>query len=464
MLNMNEDLSAKTRQNEDIDYLKDKVSSLELQLKDKDREIRYLREIVRQRESSVSWRLSQLYGKFFSMGSPVTKALSRVFEKAMPMEKQASLKKSDDYKNELERILRARKGKVKGIIIYPPTVDWNIPLFQRPQQLALELSKNGYLFFYSTCKNEFDRVDGFYEINENCYITNQYDLLVRELSGFIVILSSTNLDIRLEEVIKIKERATIVYDYIDEIHTDIIARESVAHISRRHEYMRKRADIFIATADNLYNEALKYREKDTYLIPNGVDYKHFHIARNSARIPEDFASIIEKKKPIIGYYGAMAKWLDYELIKKAAAARPDCEFVLIGWDYDGSIASQGLDKFENIHFLGAKDYSILPQYALWFDVATIPFILNKITESTSPIKVFEYMALGTPILTTDLKECRKYGSVLIAKDREDFIGKLDDAIKLKSDHSYLALLDKEAMENTWGKRALEIIRYMEEKR
>ena len=460
---MNEDLSAKTRQNEDIEYLKDKVSSLELQLKDKDREIRYLREIVRQRESSVSWRLSQLYGKFFSMGSPVTKALSRVFEKAMPMEKQASLKKSDDYKNELERILRARKGKVKGIIIYPPTVDWNIPLFQRPQQLALELSKNGYLFFYSTCKNEFDRVDGFYEINENCYITNQYDLLVRELSGFIVILSSTNLDIRLEEVIKIKERATIVYDYIDEIHTDIIARESVAHISRRHEYMRKRADIFIATADNLYNEALKYREKDTYLIPNGVDYEHFHIARNIARIPADFVSIIEKNKPIIGYYGAMAKWLDYELIKKAAAARPNYEFVLIGWDYDGSIVDQGLEQFENIHFLGAKDYSILPQYAVWFDVSTIPFILNSITESTSPIKVFEYMALSTPILTTDLRECRKYGSVLIANGREDFIGKLDDAIKLKDDNSYLALLDKEAKENTWDKRAIEIINCIEAK-
>ena len=460
---MKEDRSGEIRQDEDIDYFKDKVSSLELQLKDKDREVRYLREMLRQRESSISWRLSQLYGKFFSKGSPVTKVLSQAIERTMPMEKPASLKNSNDYKNELEQILQARKGKVKGIIIYPPTVDWNIPLFQRPQQLALELSKNGYLFFYSTFKNDFDRVDGFSEINENCYITNQYDLLVRELSGFIMILSSTNLDIRLEDIIKIKERSTLIYDYIDEIHADI-SRESVDHMSRRHEYMRKHADIFIATADNLYNEALKYREKDTYLIPNGVDYEHFHIARNAARIPEDFANIIEKKKPIIGYYGAMAKWLDYELIKKAAAARPGYELVLIGWDYDGSIASQGLEKFENIHFLGAKDYSILPQYAVWFDVSTIPFVLNKITESTSPIKVFEYMALGTPILTTDLKECRKYRSILIGKDYEDFLSKLDEAISLGNNKKYLELLDKEAMENTWGKRALEIIRYMEEKR
>src|SRR5271157_3403875 len=102
MYDMKEDRSGEIRQDEDIDYFKDKVSSLELQLKDKDREVRYLREMLRQRESSISWRLSQLYGKFFSMGSPVTKALSLVMERIVPMEKQASLKKSDDYKNELE--------------------------------------------------------------------------------------------------------------------------------------------------------------------------------------------------------------------------------------------------------------------------------------------------------------------------------------------------------------------------
>jgi len=77
-------------------------------------------------------------------------------------------------------------------------VDWNIPLFQRPQQLALEMSKNGYLFFFSTGKNLYDRVDGFKKINDNCYVTNQYDLIVKALPKFILLLSSTNLGVLLE--------------------------------------------------------------------------------------------------------------------------------------------------------------------------------------------------------------------------------------------------------------------------
>ncbi len=448
-------------ESEELEYLRERVESLELQIKDKDRQILDLKETVRQRESSASWRLGQLYGKFFSMGSPITKALLGFFNRVSPANGQ---KKKDmaAHSGELKKLLAEREGKVKGIIVYPPTVDWNIPLFQRPQQLALELSKSGYLFFFSTGKNEYDRVDGFRKVNDNCYVTNQYDLLIKELSGFILLLSSTNLVVHLEDVARMKNKSMVVYDYIDEIHRDI-SKSNVDHAFRRHEYMKKHADVFIATADNLYNEALESRARDTYLIPNGVDYNHFHIRRNPAGIPLDLARILERKKPVIGYYGALAKWFDYELIKKVAAERPDYEIVLIGWDYDGSLHGQVLDEYRNIHYLGAKDYSILPQYAVWFDVATIPFVLNEITASTSPIKVFEYMALGTPIVTTDLRECRKYGSVLIGKNHEEFIKKLDEALQLKDDQDYLALLDKEAGENTWDKRAQEIIRHITDK-
>ena len=143
--------------------------------------------------------------------------------------------------------------------------------------------------------------------------------------------------------------------------------------------------------------------------------------------------ILKSKKPIIGYYGSLAKWVDFDLIKKLAEKRPGYEIVLIGMIYDDTIQKQELDRYKNIHYLGPKDYSILPEYAVWFDVATIPFVLNEITESTSPIKIFEYMALGTPIVTTDMRECRKYKSILIGKDYEGFIEKVDDALKLRKD-------------------------------
>ena len=365
-------------------------------------------------------------------------------------------KETKYYKQELENILKNHERKVKGIIIYPPTVDWNIPLFQRPQQIALKLSDLGYLFFFSTASNEFDKVDGFYKVKDNCYITNQYDLLVKELPDFIFMLSSTNLVIRQEDVLKIKGKVLIIYEYIDEIHQEISGSISIDYALRRHEYMIKKSDIVVATADKLLDDVTKIRKKSVYLIPNGVEYEHFHIQRDYDDIPSDIKSIIKKGNPIIGYYGALAKWFDYELLKEMAIKRPNYEIVLIGWDYDGSIRNQRLKRFKNIHYLGIKKYPILPKYAVWFDVATIPFVLNKITESTSPIKIFEYMALGKPIVTTDLRECRKYKSVLIGKDYENFIKKVDDALELRDDPAYLGLLDKEAKENTWEDRARKI--------
>jgi glycosyltransferase involved in cell wall biosynthesis len=447
--------------NDEIIKLQGTVSDLESQLKIKITEVAYLHEMFRQRESSLSWRFSQFYGKYFSMDSRLTRFILYLLNKSVQSLEHRDTVKTEEtryYKQELESILKDREGKIKGIIIYPPTIDWNIFLFQRPQQLALKLSDLGYLFFFSVFTNKVDKVKGFYKERNNCYLTNQYDLLVKELPEFALLLSSTCIEIKLklDDVLKIKDKALIIYDYIDEIHPDISGPFSIDNALYGHDYVLKNSDIVVATADKLLDDVTKIREKSVYLIPNGVEYGHFHIQRDYDDIPSNIKSIIKKGNPIIGYYGAFAKWFDYELVKEMAKKRPNYEIILIGVDYDGDMRNQGLEKFKNIHYLGGKKYPILPKYAVWFDVATIPFVLNKITESTSPIKIFEYMALGKPIVTTDLRECRKYKSVLIGKDYEDFIEKIDEALKLRDDPTYLGLLDKEAKENTWEDRARKI--------
>lgn len=193
---------------------------------------------------------------------------------------------------------------------------------------------------------------------------------------------------------------------------------------------------------------------------NGVDYHHFHLKRNQNTIPSDLQRILVKGNPVIGYFGALATWFDYELISVLAKNRPQYEIVLIGWDYDGTVNDQDFDRYPNIHYLGAKKYSVLPQYAIWFDVATIPFKINEITKSTSPVKLFEYMALGNPIVTTEMPECMKYQSVFIGRSQEDFIQKIDLALEYRQKEEYRELLDKEARENTWASRAAVIDRIL----
>jgi len=168
-------------------------------------------------------------------------------------------------------------------------------------------------------------------------------------------------------------------------------------------------------------------------------------------------AIKKENKAIIGYYGALADWFDYDLMHQLALARHDLNFVLLGPDHDGSLAQSGLYALPNVKYLGPKPYSELPAYLSNFDVAILPFKVNKITESTSPVKLFEYMAGRKPIVSTPLREVLQYSCVLIGRDMQEFSLRLDEALAMKKDTSYITLLEQTARDNDWNQRAVQIL-------
>ena len=123
----------------------------------------------------------------------------------------------------------------------------------------------------------------------------------------------------------------------------------------------------------------------------------------------------------------MREWFDVELLRYAALQRPQFEFCLIG-GYLEEIFEQ-LKDLRNVHFLGHKDYTILPQYLHHFDVTIIPFVVNDLIRSTNPIKVYEYLAGGKPVVATDIPEIEGMPYVYVSKSREAFVENLDQAIK-----------------------------------
>ena len=197
--------------------------------------------------------------------------------------------------------------------------------------------------------------------------------------------------------------------------------ELPVNVKQKYEMMLENKEIFtVVTADALKRDVVEKRgEVRLAFSGNGVDYNHFH-NEIDVKFPLDdaFKKVLEIGQPVIGYYGALAKWFDYDLIKKISQTGR-YQIVLFGIAYDDSLEKSGLDKFENIHFLGAKNYNILQNYAAHMDVLTIPFLINDITRATSPVKLFEYMAMNKPIVTTDMDECRKYKSVLIGHSHEE---------------------------------------------
>ena len=356
-------------------------------------------------------------------------------------------------------------------MIFDSRVGWNIPLFQRSQHMANELTDDGYLYFYRTSEQFDPHIKTVEKLKNRLYLVNManfalqnamFDLL-KEYKGH-KFLSLYSTDVYLDEQY-IKEKYIdngfkIIYEYIDELSDEISGHLPDFVYDRHKNIIEDKSNIAVGSADKLIEEIEEIRGKENVaMITNGVQYDHWQY--RSDEVPEKLKDIVSKGNPIIGYFGALAKWFDYELLKKVAKERPNYEIVLIGFLYDNSFKDSRIDELENVHYLGIVDYKELNKYSQYFTISTIPFLLNDITESTSPVKLFEYMAMGHPIVTTDMRECRKYKSVLIGRSHEDFIEKLDFALTLDKKDEYYKYLREEALANTWREKAAILDRLIE---
>jgi glycosyltransferase involved in cell wall biosynthesis len=342
-------------------------------------------------------------------------------------------------------------------IIFTPTIDWHMPLFQRPQHLAENLAKLGFQIYYSTTNCESDNVHGFTRIFDNLIVSNQWRHLLRAKKTNFYILAGQPL-ITIEKIKRLKNNGNfIIYDYADEID-ESIARSAYGNnvVARRHQFVKEEglADLVLCSAQKLYDEMMKYYPAEKLLLcPNGVDYDNFVKLATLAGVPVDLEPILAEKKPIVGYYGALAKWIDYEYLNELVKKRPEYNLVLIGIDYDGSLKEKMNLKASNVHYLGVKKYEDLPRYARHFDCALIPFVQGEIAKATSPLKFFEYMALGLPsVVTKDLVETTKYATTFVAFRKADFLKQVDAAKTKKNDEKFRDELIKIAKKNTWGER------------
>lgn len=350
-------------------------------------------------------------------------------------------------------------SKYKYIFLFYPYTEWNLPIFQRPQQIALELAKrDDTLYLFCTANCMYDNIDIYEKIADNLYITTEFDFIYDlKLNNIVLHLYSTDIISKVDLVKDaLSKNYKVLYEYIDEIHEDITASVP-KEFFEKHDYLMKNEECYlVTTADKLYEDASKIRHKNYILATNGVTIEDFKVQDN-IETPKRLREIKDKYKQVIGYYGALAKWFDYELLDKVAKKYSDYAIILIGLEYDKSLKKSELLENKNVYYLGKIDYKELKNYASKLDLLMIPFLINEITESTSPVKLFEYMALQKPILTTNMRECRKYESVNIAKTHEEFIEMIPEVIKLGNNKQYKQLELEEAEKNTWRQKSKDII-------
>ena len=357
------------------------------------------------------------------------------------------------------------------IDIFPVPMGWNTPLFQRFQHLSLQAGNAGGISFYGAHPAVDKDVETYKFItptlcivNLECQevVDNFWRVLDKKQGLKFLRIQSIDLATSIEKIENYMQRGyQIVYEYIDEL-TPQITGNIPAFVFERHEYLLRNEEItVVATSDKLFNQVKPYRENNMVMLNNGVDYDHWHLNREEVDCPEDLKSIVAQGKIIVGYHGALAQWVDYELLKRIAE---DDRFILmlIGFEHDNHLKESKILSKKNVYFLGARGYQQLNSYAIFYDIAILPFVVNNITLSVSPVKIFEYMAAGKPVVSYALPECKKYKSCLCADTQDEFIELVNKAVELRTDTEYLKQLDEDAKANTWETITKKMVSYVRE--
>ena len=217
------------------------------------------------------------------------------------------------------------------------------------------------------------------------------------------------------------ENRGIVYDCMDELAQFRGADPLL--VEREAELMRA-ADVVFTGGIELYEKKSK-AHPNVHFFGCAVEYDHFAQAQAPGPLPEDLAAIDE---PRVGWFGVVDERVDYDLLREAAAHRPDLSFVLVGPVIKVDPAE--LPQAPNLHWLGGRDYKDLPLYCRGYDVCMMCFALNEATEFINPTKALEYLATGKPVVSTAVKDVvRQYeDTVAIARSPEEFVREVDDAL------------------------------------
>ncbi len=223
----------------------------------------------------------------------------------------------------------------------------------------------------------------------------------------------------------------LVLDALDNLLKHAMYKE-VKGLRKNYQYCLENADL-IYTNSKETAEWFSETRSDATHIPNGVDSKMFNALENFP-IPRDMEGI---SSPIVGYAGKMQEIFDIDLVEKAISEIPEVNFVFIGQKLNPKWTEK-IWKYSNAFYLGDKYYELLPQYLKNFDVCIIPIQVSS-QHGGEPIKLYEYLAMGKPVVTTRVSGSATFADfpqIVIADSSDDFInGVRNFCVKIKNNQS-----------------------------
>ena len=392
------------------------------------------------------------------------KSVSMAGVKLKKCERDIPCPVSKHVKKNLDSIFA--KKRYERIIIFENHFGYYNIMMQRPQHLNRNLGDERTLVIYNSYYDvDYQDRSRITRIKESVYVMDlflyrSYLLRCAEKlpEKYVMVYSTDTMPMRRIRQYE-QEQYRIIYEYVDDINPDLISPKKIDGILERHHYLIKnKRTLVVTTASKLYENAKQIDAgANVVLITNGSECEKF-----VPGIPTTDAGYLEwiRKDSIkVGYYGALANWVDYELLDRITD-NPEVQLILIGIEHDDSLQKSGICEKKNVKYFGKKAYDKLAGYVTLWDVCIIPFVVNEITEATSPVKLFEYMAMEKPVITTALPECMKYDAVKIAYDHEEFARLIIQCYQQKDNLDEKEKLKKCAWENDWSEKAAALKRHL----
>ena len=341
--------------------------------------------------------------------------------------------------------------------------------FQRPQQIAVELARRGHRVFWVSPSRVVGSGGNPYAtvpLRENLW---ELQLRMRPQDLYQGTLTDDDLDAMTASLepfcrdfavaascavvqfpywrkcaLALRERfgAQVVYDCMDDWQ-NWSAEPAIGAFSLAEERsLAHECDLLVVTSREFETRYMR-EGLHPLVVRNAADFRFF-----SAGVSQNL--LAKTPRPVIGYYGAIADWFDLEVLRALAKARPSYSFVLIGHNYRKDIGR--LRELPNVYLLGEKSYRDLPSYLQVFDVCLIPFALSALIKAVDPVKVYEYLSQGKPLVSTPMPELAELGDlVYFANSSAEFAKQIDAALG-ETDKALRERRVQFAAQNTWAHR------------
>ena len=260
----------------------------------------------------------------------------------------------------------------------------------------------------------------------------------------------------VRDVIPDMDPLVSIYYCIDDFAS---SSKAARRITQSEQQLFRECDLVFVTSDKLRERAERF-SRSVHLFPFGVSFDKFARANASSReMPDDLATLT---RPVVGYVGGIHRWMDLELIAGVARQMPDVTFAMVG---PSQVDLGPVDGIPNVRWFGKRAHDEIPRYIKGFDAGIVPYLLTEYTANVYPTKLNEYLAMGVPVVATDLPEIRRFNadhgpSVAVAGTVETFVAALRIALGGSTETERARRIEV-ARENSWVARIARMSRLIE---